>query len=270
MTALGEQVLAEIEKEPGLTDRELTDRLRGASAPQQAVNQAARKLELQGRLERRKRSDGKIGSYPAGLRASTPAKEPTGERPVASLDLGGCVDSFFSDVGQGAIELYNEFSLQHELGVRLRLALSDYRVQFERPVDFFGIRRLDTVKKEIDISVFQPDGGEKYALELKFPRNGQHPEQMFSACQDIAFLEDLVRAGFTAGLFVMVVEDPLFYRGASDSLPYAYFRGGEPIHGVVRKPTGERDKVLEISGSYQIVWKTAGPYRYAYVRVGQV
>ncbi len=28
-------------------------------------------------------------------------------------------------------------------------------------------------------------------LELKYPRNGQHPEQMFSFCKEIAFVEEL-------------------------------------------------------------------------------
>lgn len=32
------------------------------------------------------------------------------------------------------IDLYNEFSLQHELGIFLREALTPYKVQFERNV----------------------------------------------------------------------------------------------------------------------------------------
>ncbi len=28
-------------------------------------------------------------------------------------------------------------------------------------------------------------------VELKFPRNGQHPEQMYSFCKDIVFAEQL-------------------------------------------------------------------------------
>ncbi len=35
---------------------------------------------------------------------------------------------------------------------------------------------------------------------------------MFAACQDIAFLEELVDAGFDEGLFVMLVDDELFYK----------------------------------------------------------
>jgi hypothetical protein len=70
------------------------------------------------------------------------------------------------------------------------------------------------VKKEIDISVLPLDSSERVAIELKFPRNGQYPEQMFKCCQDIRFLEQLVDAGLAAGMFVMVVSDPLFYSGS--------------------------------------------------------
>jgi hypothetical protein len=46
---------------------------------------------------------------------------------------------------------------------------------------------------------------------LKFPRNGQYPEQMLNACKDVAFLEQLVERGFDGGLFVMAADDRLFY-----------------------------------------------------------
>ena len=74
------------------------------------------------------------------------------------------------------VEVYNEFSLQHELGIFLRERLSGYKVQFERNTKFFGI--AGTIKHEIDIVVF--NDMESYAVELKYPVNGQYPEQMYS------------------------------------------------------------------------------------------
>lgn len=44
---------------------------------------------------------------------------------------------FPSYVGEKEIELYNEFSLQHELGIFLRNELKEYVVQFERNISFF-------------------------------------------------------------------------------------------------------------------------------------
>ena len=51
-----------------MTDREITNALRGSSARQQPINQSARNLEAKGKLTREKRPDGKIGNYPAGAK----------------------------------------------------------------------------------------------------------------------------------------------------------------------------------------------------------
>jgi hypothetical protein len=48
---------------------------------------------------------------------------------------------FFSRVAAGELEIYNEFSLQHEFGIFLRSVLLGYRVEFERPVGFYGLQR---------------------------------------------------------------------------------------------------------------------------------
>lgn len=186
---------------------------------------------------------------------------------VHQTDLERCVDGFFTRIERGLVEMYNESSLQHELGYHLRVYFRDHKVQFERPVGFFGLEPGQTGKKEMDIAIFRPNGTDRHAVEVKYPRNGQYPEQMFAACQDIAFLESLVRNGFVSGLFVMAVDDRLFYEGPHDKAPYSHFRGGREIHGVVRKPTGARDAFVEIGGSYRVVWKTCGNLRYLSIPV---
>lgn len=142
-----------------------------------------------------------------------------------------------------SVEIYNEFSLQHELGIYLRSELGEgWKAQFERPVGFYGLSRELTVKREIDICVSGPTAHELYAIELKYPRNGQYPEQMFSACKDIMFLEQLVQAGFAGGLFVIAAADRLFYSGVSGHDIYGLFRGGRPVtkaaaHAEASRPT---------------------------------
>jgi hypothetical protein len=195
----------------------------------------------------------------------TAALDLVGER---VLDLSRRIDEFFDLVAQERVEIYNEFSLQHELGVHLRSVLPRrFKVQFERPVGFFDIKAQGLPKKEIDISVFAEGQGERVAIELKFPRNGQYPEQMFSACRDMAFLEELVRHGFNAGFFVIAADDPLFYRGPGQDGIYACFRAGRPIHGNIRKPTGARDESLCLAGSYALSWKGTDTLRYALVAI---
>jgi hypothetical protein len=126
-----------------------------------------------------------------------------GEAGYSVVDVEKLIDEFFRQVADGNIEIYNEFSLQHELGFFLRASTVpvQYKVQFERPVTFFGLSRSAFAKSEIDILLFTHDRTEQVAIEVKFPRNGQHPEQMFKFCQDIAFLEQLISAGFTDWLF---------------------------------------------------------------------
>ena len=63
---LKQEILQLIERSPGLTDREITERLKGKGRPQQPVNMACRELEGQGRLARltNRMSDNFIGNYP--------------------------------------------------------------------------------------------------------------------------------------------------------------------------------------------------------------
>jgi hypothetical protein len=66
MARLPDQILEAISKSPGMTDREITNLLRGRHAPQQPVNQSARALEAKGYLVRRRRPDNLIGNFIGG------------------------------------------------------------------------------------------------------------------------------------------------------------------------------------------------------------
>ena len=165
------------------------------------------------------------------------------------------LDHFCRMVSQGVVEVYNEFSLQHEFGLFLRHAQRDSKVQFERNVSFFFNVTDHFLKKEIDLSVFSPDRQElHYAIEFKFPRNGQYPEQMFSFCKDIAFLEQLKQAGFRNVFFIAFADDHLFYEGNADGI-YRFFRGNVPLTGMIPKPTGTQNESVMIGGQYQLQWK---------------
>src|SRR5262249_3378583 len=83
---------------------------------------------------------------------------------------------------------------------------------------------------------------------------GQYPEQMFNFCRDIAFAEELCGAGFSNAGFLAFAEDTLFWSGSKDQI-YGFFRGGRPLHGQIRKPTGSKDEEVWVSGSYLVNWK---------------
>lgn len=170
------------------------------------------------------------------------------------MNLNELISDFIDLVEAGQVEVYNEFSLQHELGIFLRANLTGYKVQFERNTKYFGIQ--GTVKHEIDIVIY--NDSERYAIELKYPLNGQYPEQMFSFVKDIKFMEEMKEAGFNAAYCLTLVEDKNFYSGQKQDGIYAFFRGGESVHGLICKPTGEKDEQITVNGSYDICWKVFG------------
>ena len=110
--------------------------------------------------------------------------------------------------------------MQLELGIFLRTRgeCSGYTIQFERNVSFFSI--TGTIKHEIDIVIFNLDKTEKFAIELKFPKSGQYPEQMYSFIKDIVFMEQLKKYGFTETYTLTLVDDPLFYESGRKKVEF--------------------------------------------------
>jgi len=255
--------------------------------PRQTVNVLCRQLEQQTTMVRRKDSCPKCGvtkivNWMAGEIAPTGSNEVPKIEPTVPLiaDSPFAEGTFSSDILYAAVreladnvaacstEIYNEFSLQHELGILLRNRIHKRLVQFERNVSYFGLRGFNFEKREIDVVVFNRDESMlDAAVELKFPRNGQHPEQMFSFCKDVVFLEQLKASGFNRAFLVVFAEDRLFYEGNQTGV-YSYFRGGRKLAGSIDKPTGRRDKTLTINGSYDVKWhKVCGSMKFAVIEV---
>lgn len=179
------------------------------------------------------------------------------------MDIKIHINNFMNKVVNGEIEVYNEFSLQHELGIYLRKALPNFKIQFERNVKYFGIS--DTVKHEMDIVIF--NDVERYAIELKFPRNGQYPETMFAFIKDIAFIEQLLDNGFNATYCVALVDDKNFYSGLKKDGIYSFFRAGVPITNTIVKPTGSKNISYKINGNYAISWTVSEKLAYYIVDI---
>lgn len=187
-----------------------------------------------------------------------------------TIDFEEKIEEFWKYLKEDNIEIYNEFSLQFELGIFLRKILSEdgYKVQFERNVTFFDIKKTETTKHEMDIVVFNGDSPknctEKYAIELKYPRNGQYPEQMYNFVKDIVFMEELKAQGFDDTYVITVVDDSKFYNGKCEKNDeiYKLFRCSQnhEISGEIKKPTGKgKEKVsLKIKGTYKVAWKDIG------------
>lgn len=102
-------------------------------------------------------------------------------------------------------------------------------------------------------------------LELKYPKNGQYPEQMYSFCKDIKFLEQLKEIGFSKCIFLAIVDDKKFYaeEGKIDGI-YKYFRSNKLLNGRIIKPTGYKNSFLDLLGEYKIIWKPISNTDYFY------
>ena len=183
--------------------------------------------------------------------------------------ISNTIDKFFNDLKAGSInvdeDFDNEFGMQFELGIRLRNALAQngfaaqgYKVYFEKNIKNICCKNNwkyynDTLKKEIDLLVAKTSSGqleELYAIELKFPRNGQYPEQMYSFVKDLAFIAQLRgNYNFKACWSVVLVDDDNFCKTTNRKTTnaiYTYFREDrkvgdnlKKIGGVIKKPTGQ-------------------------------
>ena len=194
----------------------------------------------------------------------------------------------------GGIEIYNEFSMQHELGFLLKEAVETYNkinksnfvVQFERNRMFFEINSQavssNFPKSEIDIVVYDKKGSsdkkmwEEYAIELKFPlfKQGKIPVHMYEFLEDIAFCESLVNnsnSQFFAAFAVTLVnthqycghDNPKIQinKNCDDKEPYKHFRNSHK-EKITKEHTfnyksGKKNITFTMNKDYDIQWRDA-------------
>lgn len=109
--------------------------------------------------------------------------------------------------------VYNEFSLQHELGNYFRHL--GYIVKFEYNVLNFN-QYIQTCKKEMDILLIDEKKKAKYAIELKYlTKDAAVPKRMFCCVEDMRFMQDVVNGidEITKTYCVVVTENHRFYKG---------------------------------------------------------
>lgn len=169
--------------------------------------------------------------------------------------------------------IYNEFALQFELGHFFRS--KGFDVFFERNINSFEYKENPNnprwAKHEIDLVIERE--GARYAIELKFPRNGEYPEQMYSFLKDILFMEQVLdRAEFDGTYTLTVTLDPLFYTHTTSirnnntcTNIYSLFRTGDtpgtsgyiPASVDFYKPTGKKLQSINMARPHLIEWKTS-------------
>ena len=167
-------------------------------------------------------------------------------------------------------KIYNEFSLQHELGQFL--SQKGYKIFYEKNVKEFlsDADAEECVKKEVDI--IAKKGNKKYAIELKFPKNGQYPEEMFQFLKDIRFMEQIkTHWEATQTYCLTLVNNKNFYEGShcennGEMKNYRYFRNSKnsisSIQGRIKNHIAKKNykgqtisEIVVFEGKYSIKWK---------------
>lgn len=193
------------------------------------------------------------------------------------MNLKKYIQDFFIEVVKDDIEIdissykrkiYNEYSLQYELANYLKEKLKDYYVRIEK-----NINNTKSCKNRIDIVLInKKDEKDTYAIELKFPLNGQYPEQMYKFIQDIKFMEE-VKEEYKKTYTVTVVNDKSYYSGRiyTPEKIYNYFRKENKIcipYKKIFKPTGKKDTDIELNKGYQTEWKSINEtYKYYIIEI---
>ena len=193
------------------------------------------------------------------------------------------IDYFFNVyLENNDLLIYNEFSLQHELGIFLRNELKcynkDYKVEFERNINIFNIEYdeydvnycllknkydykylINELKHEIDICIYSKNKNEIYAIELKYPSimqnkeyaenkksNGAIPIQMYSFIKDIKFMETLKKKDkrFIRTYSIVLVNS---LDDKKNKLFFEY-RNGLKTDGIYQYFRGKDNKLKSISG----------------------
>ena len=134
--------------------------------------------------------------------------------------------------------IYNEISLQHELGMYLRKNLKDeYIVQFERNIKDFGYKKGEFCKSEIDIVLLGKEKDDNILIELKYHTldETRYHDTTADCVKDIRFVYDVVNDYekniedtenyiiFKKGFCLTIVEDKKFYTKSNREKFFNYY-----------------------------------------------
>lgn len=175
---------------------------------------------------------------------------------IESLPLEKYLDDFSELIKNRTIDVYNEFSLKHELGNFLSSKLPEnYTIHFDRSVSDFSVKGGETIKIKMDLVIFNSNKNFKYCIATKYPINKQIPLAIYNIIKDFKLLEQLMGHDFTKCYQITLIDDEEFINGVAKDGIYEYFRTDTPIHGEIFKPTGRNNEKLNIKGHYQMYWQ---------------
>lgn len=138
--------------------------------------------------------------------------------------------------------IYNEISLQNELGIELREIFKNenIRIFFEKNIKNCNIKNElinEMVKKEIDLFIHDETKDEAYAIELKFIKreNNRVLENLYDFVKDMRFMEQIKENAKEYGTkiitaYVLTIVDDAIYMESKNKNSigiYQYFRNNK-------------------------------------------
>lgn len=155
----------------------------------------------------------------------------------------------------------SEFTFQFRLCRFIENFYKDYKLELESNIERYGLSKL--TKKEIDIDLVD-NKNSKTAIEIKYIRDfGSHNIGMYSYCEDIKFLEEIVENIFDNGLAIIFTSIENLYTEPTKELNpkntenlalYEAFRINRKLCGELKIKTGKMDKTLKLLGQYNLNW----------------
>jgi hypothetical protein len=160
------------------------------------------------------------------------------------------IEDFFEQAPEESGPIYNERSLQLELACWFRRMGA--RVEFEHPYQVIGLPG-STCPSKMNLDLLVCDDDLRTAIELKVPLNGQHPETFYNFCNDISFIEGIVRGKFAdKGCCLLITNDRNFWEdtGRGSTIHNLFRCKGSKLTGLIEKPTGQNKTRVALSGCY--------------------
>ncbi|MFC2126734.1 hypothetical protein ACFLU5_18260 [Bacteroidota bacterium] len=176
------------------------------------------------------------------------------------------LESFMNSIQERSLDIYNEAALQYELAIYLReeLKSKNYKIQLERNIKHFDLKRSDFVKQEMDIVIYKEQNSiktEKHVIELKaiIDQNISRPISVYQWIKDLEFIEQLSKEDFTCySIFISNNEGYKVECKPNDSpllkaIRSREFSGGYKTHQKEPKK-GSKVGEAELSKEYKFDW----------------
>jgi hypothetical protein len=162
------------------------------------------------------------------------------------------LEKFFAQSNTECRKVESERGLQLELAYFLRKLGVECRFEVEMGAPSLA-QSNRRPKTYLDLLVGA--GEQLTAIELKVPLQGRHPETMYDFCADIEFVESIVRAKKAVrGIALLVTNDRAFWSdsGRGSEIHNLFRQKDMVLSGKVVKPTGLKDSVVCLEGSYEL------------------